>query len=86
MAETIKEVNDKSVSELEIMAETVAQLAAAVETQNAVILCLLHNFSLTHDLPLWLTKEGMEEDVGPKVKACIESVRRLYGHSETDKS
>ena len=81
-----KTSEDRPVNDIEILTETVAQLAAAVETQNAVILCLLHNFSLTHDLPLWLTKEGMEEDVGPKVEACIESVRRLYGHSEADKS
>lgn len=71
---------------IEDLADTVAMMAKAIETQNAVILCLLHKFDLNHDLPFWLTKEGLEEDVGPKVDACIESIRRVYGHSKTDKS
>lgn len=80
-----KEITDKEL-DLRVMADTIVMLSSAVQTQNDIILCLLHKFELNHDLPFWTTKEGMEEDVGPKVKACIESVRRLYGHSETDKS
>lgn len=73
-------------ADIELLTETVAILTAAVQTQNEVILCLLHKFDLNQDLPSWTTKEKMEEEVGPKVQACIESVRRLYGHPETDKS
>lgn len=80
-----KEITDKEL-DMKVMADTIVMLSSAVQTQNDIILCLLHKFELNHDLPLWTTKEKMEEDVGPKVKACIESVRRLYGHPETDKS
>lgn len=80
-----KEITDKEL-DMKVMADTIVMLSSAVQTQNDIILCLLHKFELNHDLPLWTTKEAMEKDVGPKVKACIESVRRLYGHSETDKS
>ena len=79
-----KEITDKEL-DLRVMADTIVMLSSAVQTQNDIILCLLHKFNLNQDLPLWLTKEGMEEDVGPKVKACVESVRRLYGRSEADK-
>lgn len=80
-----KEITDKEL-DMKVMADTIVMLSSAVQTQNDIILCLLHKFELNHDLPLWTTKEKMEEDVGPKVRACIESVRRLYGHPETDKS
>lgn len=80
-----KEITDKEL-DMKVMADTIVMLSSAIQTQNDILLCLLHKFELNHDLPLWTTKEAMEKDVGPKVKACIESVRRLYGHSETDKS
>lgn len=80
-----KEITDKEL-DLRVMADTIVMLSSAIQTQNDIILCLLHKFNLNHDLPLWTTKEAMEEDVGPKVKACIESVRSLYGPSKTDKS
>lgn len=70
--------------DLRVMADTIVMLSSAVQTQNDIILCLLHKFNIKQDLPFWTTKEGMEEDVGPKVKACIESVRSLYGRSEID--
>lgn len=80
-----KEMTDKEL-DLRVMADTIVMLSSAIQTQNDIILCLLHKFSTDHDLPTWTTKEAMEEDIEPKVKACIESVRSLYGHSETDKS
>jgi len=86
MSKVSERIETKKVTDIEILTETVATLTVAVQTQNDIILCLLHKFNLNHDLPFWTTKEGMEEDVEPKVKACIESVRRLYGPSETDKS
>lgn len=82
----IKEVEDKDVTELAIMAESIAQLQMAVTIQNDIILCLLHNFNLNHDLPLWLTKEGAEEELEPKIKACRDVIRRIYGPGKTSES
>lgn len=86
MAKIEEKVETRTVSDIEILTETVASLTMAMRTQNDIILCLLHKFDLVHDLPLWTTKEDMEKDVEPKVQACIESVRRLYGRGEDDKS
>lgn len=80
-----KEKGGKAPTDIDYLTQTVAMLTDAVKVQNDVILCLLHKFNLNHDLPLWLTKEGLEEDVGPKVQACIEAVRKVYGRSETNK-
>lgn len=82
----MKEDKVSEVKNEQIITETLAMLTHEVRLQNDIIFCLLHKFDMTHDLPLWTTKEAMEEDVGPKVKACIESVRSLYGHPEIDKS
>lgn len=71
---------------IEDLADTVAMMAKAIETQNAVILCLLHKFNIETDLPTWQNKEIFEEEVGAKVDACINSIRSLYGHGKTDKS
>lgn len=81
-----KTSEDRAVNDIEILTETVAQLAAAINTQNDVLMCLLHKFDVEKDIPVWLTKEGLEEEVGPKVEACMKAVRKLYGHSEADKS
>lgn len=81
-----KTSEDREISDIEILTETVAQLAAAINTQNDIIICLLHKFDVEKDLPYWSTKEGLEEEMGPKVEACMKAVRKLYGHSETDKS
>ncbi len=83
---TYEEKTDPTPTDIELLTQNVAILTSAIQTQNDIILCLLHKFNMNQDLPFWLTKEGMEEEVGPKVKACVESVRGLYGHSETDKS
>lgn len=79
-----KEITDKEL-DLRVMADTIVMLSSAVQTQNDIILCLLHKFDIDKDLPAWTTKEGLEEDVEPKVKACIKAVRSLYGRSEADK-
>ena len=71
---------------IEDLADTVAMMAKAIETQNAVILCLLHKLNIETDLPTWQNKKVFEKEVGAKVDACIESIRSLYGHGETDKS
>lgn len=81
-----EESDDREIREVELLTETVAQLAATVQTQNDILLCLLHKFEPDHDLPFWITKEGMEKEITPKVEACIEAVRRAYGPSEADKS
>lgn len=80
-----EEKEDKDTEVIDLLTRNVAALTVAIQAQNDVILCLLHKFNVDSDLPAWTTKEGMEEDVGPKVKACIESVRSLYGRSEADK-
>lgn len=82
----IEEKTDKEVSELDLLTQNLAALTAAVQTQNDVLLCLLHNFDLVHDTPMWVSKEALEEDVKPKVQACIEAVRNAYGQFKTDKS
>ena len=77
---TEKEVND----DIEILTETVGQLTLAIQTQNDVLLNILHQLDLKD--PGWETREDIEKDVGPKIKACIEAVRKTYGPSEADKS
>ena len=79
------EKEGKTPTDVDYLTQTVAMLTDAIKIQNDVVLCLLHKFDLEKDLPVWTTKEGLEEDVGPKVQACIEAVRKIYGRSETDK-
>lgn len=86
MAKVSEKIETKEVTDIEILTNTVATLAAAVKTQNDILLCLLHKFDVEKDLPFWITKEGVEEEVGPKVKACVEAIRKVYGPSETDKN
>lgn len=71
---------------IEDLADTVAMMAKAIETQNAVILCLLHKFNIETDLPTWQNKEIFEKELGAKVDACVKAIRKIYGHSETNKS
>lgn len=70
---------------LELITENLAALTVAVETQNDIILCLLHKLDVK-DVPEWRGKKELEEEMEPKIKACIESVRSLYGQLEADKS
>lgn len=82
----IKEVEDNEVTELAIMAESIAQLQMAIAIQNDIILCLLHKFNPEEDLPNWITPAGAEEELQPKIKACRDTIRRIYGPGETSKS
>lgn len=80
-----KEQTDPTPTDIELLTQNVAALTMAIQTQNDVLLCLLHKFNVDSDLPVWTTKEGVEKEVGPKIQACIEAVRKVYGRSETDK-
>lgn len=77
---TEKEVND----DIEILTETVGQLTLAVQTQNDILLCLLHQLDIKD--PNWKNTEDIEKEVGPKIEACVNAVRKAYGPSKTDKS
>lgn len=81
----MKEVVDEDLDAITMLTESVAELTVAMKTQNDVILCLLHKFNVDSDLPAWTTKEGVEKEMGPKIQACVEAVRKVYGRSETDK-
>ena len=72
-------------ADIEILTETVAVLTAAVQTLNDVVLVLASKLDET-DIPHWETKEEIEQAVGEKVRACVNAVRRVDGHSKTDKS
>ena len=81
-----EEKTDPTPTEVELLTHNVAALTMALQTQNDILLCLLHKFDVEKDLPVWITKEGVEEEVGPKIKACVEAIRKVYGPSETDKN
>lgn len=86
MAETIKEVTDERVPELEIITQTMAQLVSTVQTQNDIILVLLHNMKrLGLEMPEWDSLEAINKDVSEPIKDCVKAVRKTYGPSETDK-
>lgn len=68
------------------LTESVANLALAVQTQNAVIMCLLHKFNIETDLPTWQNKEIFEKEMAEKVDACDKAIRKIYERPETDKS
>jgi hypothetical protein len=80
----MKEVVGKELDAVAMLTESVAELTVAVKTQNDVILVLLHNLDLK--IPDWKEKADVEKEVGPKIQACIEAMREVYGRSETDKS
>lgn len=81
----MKEEIGERVPEIELLTENLAALFAMLQTHNDVLLCLLHKFDIDEDLPAWVTKEGVEEEVGPKIQACIEKIRSIYGPGKTDK-
>ena len=66
------------------LTDTVAQLTVAMQTQNDILLVLLHNLDL--QTPDWKTIDDIEKEVGPKVQKCIDLMRKIHGPSETDKS
>ena len=79
----MKEETDKELNAVAVLTESVAELAVAVKTQNDVLLVLLHNLDLK--IPDWKEKTEVEKEVGPKIQACLEAMRKVYGRSETDK-
>lgn len=83
---TYKEKTDPTPTDIELLTQNVAALTMAVQTQNAVLMCLLHKFNLETDLPTWQDKETFEKEMARKVDACDKAIRKIYGHSETDKS
>ena len=80
-----EEKEDKDTEVIDLLTRNVAALTVAIQTQNDVILCLLHKFNVDSDLPAWTAKEEVEKEMGPKIQACVEAVRKIYGHSEADK-
>ena len=79
----MKEEAGKELDAVAVLTESVAELAVAVKTQNDVLLVLLHTLDLK--IPDWKDKTDIEKEVGPKIQACVEVVRSLYGRSEADK-
>ena len=79
------ESKDSEVPGIEVLTENLTILTAMVQTQNEIILCLLHKLNIETDLPTWEDKEAFEKEMDPKIKACIKAVRKIYGRSETDK-
>lgn len=79
----MKEEVGKELDAVAVLTESVAELAVAVKTQNDVLLVLLHNLDLK--IPDWKEKTEVEKEVGPKIQACLEAMRKVYGRSETDK-
>lgn len=80
-----KEQTDPTPTEVELLTQNVAALTVAVQTQNAVIMCLLHKLNIETDLPTWQNKEIFEKEMAAKVDACDKAIRKIYEHSEADK-
>lgn len=80
-----KEQTDPTPTEVELLTQNVAALTIAVQTQNAVIMCLLHKLNIETDLPTFQDKESFEKEMTEKVDACDKAIRKIYGRSETDK-
>lgn len=79
---TYEEKTDPTPTDIELLTQNVAALTVAIQTQNDVLLVLLHNLDLK--IPDWKEKADVEKEVGPKIQACIEAMRKVYGRSETD--
>lgn len=75
---------DREAKNIELLTETVAQLAVAMQTQNDILLVLLSQMDVKD--PGWKTAADVSKDVGNKVKQCVDIMRKTYGPSETDKS
>ena len=80
------EEKDKRVPELEIITENIAALITMVQTQNDVLLVLANKLNIDKDIPKWNSQEELEKEVGPKIQACIESIRSIYGPGKADKN
>lgn len=82
----IEEQTDREVKTIELLTANVAMLTEALKHQNAVLMVLLNHFNIKMDMPHWQTQEDVEKAVGPKIQACVDLMKRVYGPSETDKS
>lgn len=80
---TYEEQTDPTPTEIELLTQNVAILTSAIQTQNDVLLVLLHNLDLK--IPDWKDKADIEKEVGPKIQECINLMRKIYGHGETNK-
>lgn len=81
----LEEEVDREVSALDALTDTVAQLVITVQTQNDVLLVLANKLNIDTDIPDWKDKKEIEEEVGPKIQACINMMRKIYGPSKTNK-
>lgn len=79
------EAKDKEL-DAHAITETLAQLTTVVSTLSDAVVVLMHKLDVEKDMPAWKTKEEIEKEVGPKIKACIDIVRRVDGPSETNKN
>lgn len=77
----IKEVKDKELREIDLLTETVGELTAALEGMNEALLVILYNLDLK--IPDWKDRLDIEQEVGPKIEACQEAVRRIYAKDTT---
>lgn len=82
---TYEEKTDPTPTDIELLTQNVAALTVAIQTQNAVLMCLLHKFNPETDLPTWQNKEIFEKEMAKKVDACDKAIRKIYGRPETDK-
>ena len=80
-----EEKEDKDTEVLDLLTRNVAALTVAIQTQNAVIMCLLHKLNIETDLPTWQDRGTFEKEMAAKVDACDKAIRKIYGRSETDK-
>lgn len=80
------EAKDGKAPELEIITENLAAITAMIQTQNDILLVLANKLNVETDMPDCKTKEEFEKSVGPKIQACINAIRGIYGPGETDKS
>lgn len=80
----MKEEVGKELDTVALLTDSVAELTAAVQMQNNVILVLLHNLELKY--PDWKSQADIEKEVGPKIQKCFELMRSIYGPDKTNKS
>ena len=70
---------------IEDLADTVAMMSVALQTQNDVLIVLLDKLNI-NDLPDWKAEDDVTDAVGPKLQACINLMGKINGQRETDKS
>lgn len=74
----VREQTNQEVSNDAVVAETLAYLAGAVQTLNAVTLVLLYNAKLEGlTFPNWNVKQDPERDLGELVTKCTKLLGEL---------